>query len=144
VRIRWNDVERDVDPRAGTGPTDPRALRVAAAGGRAFVWRRGKTWELTAAGASDVAGRRTARARGAEAAGGLLSPMPGTIRKVHVAEGDQVAKGQVLLVLEAMKMEHAIRAPHAGRVLRLAFAEGDLVDSGAELAQVAADSESPL
>jgi biotin carboxyl carrier protein len=144
VKIRWKELERDVDPSAPTGPSGPSALRVVVAGGRAFVWRRGKSWELTAAEAAGVAGRRSGRARGDETAGGLLSPMPGTIRKVHVAEGDRVAKGQVLLVLEAMKMEHAIRAPHAGRVSRLAFAEGDLVDAGAELAQVAPDSESPL
>ncbi len=66
--------------------------------------------------------------------GGLISPMPGKIFKVLVSVGDEVKKGQSLLILEAMKMEHAIKAPHDGSVKSIHFKEGEQVDGGVELA----------
>ena len=68
--------------------------------------------------------------------GGLAAPMPGRVRRVVVTPGAAVRKGDVLLVLEAMKMEHAIRAPHDGVLERLHVAEGDLVEAGMELAEL--------
>jgi 3-methylcrotonyl-CoA carboxylase alpha subunit len=62
--------------------------------------------------------------------------MPGRIRKTLVRRGDEVARGQVVLILEAMKMEHAIRAPQDGVVTRLEHREGDLVEAGAVLAEI--------
>jgi 3-methylcrotonyl-CoA carboxylase alpha subunit len=75
---------------------------------------------------------------GAEAADGasLTTPMPGTVVKVLVQEGDEVEEGQTLLVLEAMKMEQSVEAPHAGTVRALPFAEGDSVPGGAVLAEL--------
>ncbi|MBS28457.1 MAG: 3-methylcrotonyl-CoA carboxylase [Alphaproteobacteria bacterium] len=67
------------------------------------------------------------------AAGGLNAPMPGKVVRVMVEAGDQVQQGQALMVLEAMKMEHAITAPGVGIVGELFHAEGDQVDEGAEL-----------
>jgi acetyl-CoA/propionyl-CoA carboxylase biotin carboxyl carrier protein len=61
--------------------------------------------------------------------------MPGRVRRLLVEDGSHVRRGEVLLVLEAMKMEHAIRSPMDGTV-RLRVAEGDLVDAGVELAAV--------
>jgi len=61
-------------------------------------------------------------------AGSLQAPMPGTVLLVHVANGDEVDEGDVLLVLESMKMELAIAAPHAGTVDGLALQPGDRVD----------------
>lgn len=49
----------------------------------------------------------------------LAAPMPGTVTVVKVAVGDEVVVGQSLLVVEAMKMEHVISAPHAGTVTEL-------------------------
>jgi biotin carboxyl carrier protein len=69
-------------------------------------------------------------------AGGCVAPMPGRVVKVLVAAGDHVTAGQVLLVLEAMKMEHAVKAAAAGAVARLTVAAGDQVDAGALLAVV--------
>ena len=63
--------------------------------------------------------------------------MPGQIVSVNVAEGDQVRADQVLVVLEAMKMEHQVRAPSAGKVTALLCASGDRVVEGAELVSVA-------
>jgi biotin carboxyl carrier protein len=53
--------------------------------------------------------------------------MPGTVLLVHVADGDTVAAGDVLLVLESMKMELSITAPYAGTVTGLALVPGDRV-----------------
>jgi 3-methylcrotonyl-CoA carboxylase alpha subunit len=59
--------------------------------------------------------------------------MPGRVVAVHATPGARVKRGDVLLVLEAMKMEHAIAAPADGVVSRVHFAAGDLVDEGVEL-----------
>ena len=67
------------------------------------------------------------------AAGGLTAPMPGRVVKVLVDEGQACAAGQPLVILEAMKMEHAVLAPAAGRVSRLHVRAGDPVDAGAAL-----------
>ncbi len=93
-----------------------------------FVWCDGEVFEFQQA-------RRTGRA-GAED-GDLLAPMPGRIRQTLVAEGESVQRGQVLLILEAMKMEHAIRAPRDGTVSRLPHRAGDLVDTGTPLVVLA-------
>jgi len=70
-------------------------------------------------------------------AGSLLAPMPGTVVRVAVAVGDTVAAGTPVVVLEAMKMEHAVHAPHAGTVTELDAVVGAQVDTGAVLAVVA-------
>ena len=63
----------------------------------------------------------------------LASPMPATVSAVKVAVGDRVAKGDVLVTLEAMKMELPIRAPRDGVVRRIACAAGELVQPGVPL-----------
>jgi len=67
------------------------------------------------------------------AAGELTARLPGTVVAVPVKVGEQVAAGATLMVLEAMKMEHAVLAPRAGVVTRLHFAKGDRVPEGATL-----------
>ena len=69
-------------------------------------------------------------------AGSLLAPMPGVVGRVGVAAGDQVAAGQPLLWLEAMKMEHVISAPVAGLVAELPVSAGQQVEVGTVLAVV--------
>ena len=82
----------------------------------------------------EAAGRKRAAA-GAHGSG-LEAPMPGVITKVMVVVGDDVAKGQPLVALEAMKMEHMIRAPHAGRVRSVSASPGQMVQAGAELVEL--------
>jgi len=68
--------------------------------------------------------------------GSLHAPMPGRIVKVLVGEGDEVTDGQVLIILEAMKMEHSLRAPYNGIVQSVAAASGDQVEAGQVLVVV--------
>ncbi|MFY2997068.1 acetyl/propionyl/methylcrotonyl-CoA carboxylase subunit alpha [Achromobacter xylosoxidans] len=70
--------------------------------------------------------------------GGLTAPMPGKIISIAVKAGDSVTKGQPLLVMEAMKMEHTISAPADGKVEELFYAVGDQVTEGAELVAIGA------
>jgi len=80
--------------------------------------------------------------RHAEEEGGdaVLAPMPGLVRQVDAAAGQRVAKGARLIVLEAMKMEHALAAPRDGIVAELLVAEGDQVDQGAALLRLEAEA----
>ena len=72
-------------------------------------------------------------------AGNLNAPMPGKVVRVSVSPGDRVSRGQTLLVLEAMKMEHAITAPADGVVSEVFHADGDQVTEGAELLRLDAE-----
>src|SRR5260221_3532849 len=77
-------------------------VRAERDGNRVFVWCAGAVHEFRrAAGRAASAG---------SAAGGLLAPMPGRVRRVHLGEGARVGKGDVILILAAMKMEDAIRS----------------------------------
>ena len=82
--------------------------------------------------------RKSRSARGAAKGGGdeLTSPMQGTIVKVAASDGDTVAEGDPILVLEAMKMEQPITAHKAGKVSGLSAKAGDTVTSGAVLATI--------
>ena len=68
-----------------------------------------------------------------EIKGGLTAPMPGNVLATHVQQGEEVREGQLLLILEAMKMQHRIVAPFDGSVKELHVREGDQVDNGALL-----------
>jgi 3-methylcrotonyl-CoA carboxylase alpha subunit len=72
----------------------------------------------------------------------LTAPMPGTIIDVLVSQGDVVEEGQALIVMEAMKMEHTIKAHKKSTVSEVLYQVGDLVDDGAELISFEEESES--
>ena len=74
------------------------------------------------------------------AEGSALAPMPGGVVRVHVVVGDTVETGQPLVVLEAMKMEHAVHATTAGTVTEVLVAEGDQVETGRTLVVVEPDA----
>ena len=65
--------------------------------------------------------------------GGLTAPMPGRVLAVFVSQGQEVARGAPLVVMEAMKMEHTVKAPRAGAIDRVFVAEGEQIKEGAEL-----------
>ncbi len=68
--------------------------------------------------------------------GGLEAPMPGAVTRVMVAAGDLVVQGQPLVAVEAMKMEHLIRAPRAGRVKKIGARAGEMVAPGTALVEL--------
>ncbi len=94
-----------------------------------LITEGGQTWQLTP-------WRATGVAAGAAADGAILSPMPGRILAVDVAVGDAVVKGQKLVTLEAMKMEHSLTAPFDGVVEALAATVGGQVSEGAVLVTI--------
>lgn len=78
------------------------------------------------------------------APGSLAAPLPGNVVRVACTVGDEVQAGQVVLVIEAMKMQHEVVAPHAGRVEQLLVAESDQLDAGAVVAVIVEpNSEGP-
>ena len=79
-----------------------------------------------------------------EAPGSLHAPMPGRVVRVEVAVGDTVAEDQVLMVLEAMKMEHTLRAPMPGTVQTVNAAAGEQVSAGTVLVVVEAPPSSTV
>jgi 3-methylcrotonyl-CoA carboxylase alpha subunit len=68
-----------------------------------------------------------------QAAGHLRAPMPGAVIAVNVKQGDQIKLGEALMILEAMKMEHTIKAPFSGTVTEVHFPLGAMVNEGDEL-----------
>ncbi|MEC7916323.1 MAG: biotin/lipoyl-containing protein, partial [Actinomycetota bacterium] len=75
----------------------------------------------------------------ADVEGGLTAPMPGKILAIEVAEGDSVDAGQLLVLMEAMKMEHQIVAAFDGSVTEVRVAVGDQVDNGQLLVVIASE-----
>ncbi|WP_294394971.1 biotin carboxylase N-terminal domain-containing protein [uncultured Sphingomonas sp.] len=126
------EVSVAVDGRTVRGqPSDrPGKVRTVTLDGETILFARGGAWsaEVPRGG-----GAQQGRAAGN---GAILAPMPGRIVSVTAAEGDTVAAGQKLVVLEAMKMEQALVAPFAGRIVELRATEGGQVSEGALLVRV--------
>ncbi len=147
VHTRWIETEWDnqVAPFAGAAGEAPdeqerqritvevggKRLEVVVPGGLSFGGGGG-------AAAKKKAPRRTGGGGAAVAAGGdsLTAPMQGTIVKIAVEEGQQVAQGDLVVVLEAMKMEQPITAHKAGTVTGLAAEVGQTVNNGAVIAEI--------
>lgn len=88
--------------------------------------------------ASVAAAPAAAPAAGALAAGEVVtSPMPGNILKINVAQGQHVSEGDVLIVLEAMKMENEISAAKSGTVAQINVTKGAVVETGTPLVVIA-------
>jgi 3-methylcrotonyl-CoA carboxylase alpha subunit len=84
----------------------------------------------------------TARDRGvAGGTGRLTAPMPARVVRITVTAGQQVSQNQPLVVLEAMKMEHVVEAPHAGVVTEVCVQVGAQVASGAQLLTLQSQAE---
>ncbi len=94
----------------------------------------GQTYFPAAAGESELA-------NSAGSAADLCAPMPGTVLEVAVTRGDSVEQGQLLVTVEAMKMELPIRAPRAGIVGNITIAPGDPVEPGIPLVEL--EEETP-
>jgi 3-methylcrotonyl-CoA carboxylase alpha subunit len=108
---------------------DPRTANAKRGLDDVLIAEGGQVWRLTPWRVTGVAG-------GAASDGAILSPMPGRIIAVSVAAGETVTKGQKLVTLEAMKMEHSLIAPFDGIVAELNASEGGQVSEGALLAKI--------
>ena len=127
--------------RAGTAPADEIAVSIAGhiykaspQPGPARVWEDvlfadGQAWPFSAP--RFEGGGETRAGDGA-----LTAPMPGTVTALNVKQGDTVKRGEVLLVLEAMKMENGLKAPFDGTVAELKVTLGAQVVEGAVLARI--------
>ncbi|MEO8585994.1 MAG: biotin/lipoyl-containing protein [Acidobacteriota bacterium] len=101
------------------------------AGNVAWVSHRGETYRLSA-----VPRFSSRTARRPEDTHSLEAPMPGRILGVRTAAGATVKKGDTLVLVEAMKMEHAVRAPKDGTVARVLVNEGQMVGLGDVLVEM--------
>jgi acetyl-CoA/propionyl-CoA carboxylase biotin carboxyl carrier protein len=138
VHTRW--IEQDYLPTAPpAGPAEPDTDRVAVRVGRRWlsvdVPGLAQAREGPLVLAREQARDRLERA-GQAAGDAIRAPMQGTVIRVEVSDGDEVTAGQLLAVVEAMKMENPLRAPHPGRVTALHVAPGDTVAQGATLCQI--------
>jgi acetyl/propionyl-CoA carboxylase alpha subunit len=124
------------DVRAGAVPGEllvrdgDQVTRVyaVAAGGTTWVFHDGVTYEI-------VEDAQT-RSRGGAGPGSLTAPMPATVVHVKAAPGDIVKRGDILIVLEAMKMELPVRAPGDGRVTAVHCEAGQLVQPDTSLIEI--------
>jgi biotin carboxyl carrier protein len=103
-------------------------------GERRGVALRGRHLETQVSLASRAAERRPSSLA---ADGALRAPMPGRVVAVRAAVGDEVAAGAALVVVEAMKMQNELLAPRAGKVQRVLVKEGDTVERGMTLMELA-------
>jgi pyruvate carboxylase subunit B len=108
----------------------PTLAYTVASGGVHWVFIDGEVYRFEA----DHTGRR--RKRSSATTGSLTSPMPATVRRIEAKPGQVVRRGDVLMVLEAMKMELPVRAPADGTVARVNCREGELVQPGEALAEL--------
>jgi biotin carboxyl carrier protein len=153
LRIRAGDVEREITVDEGDVRFDdgahgrvtvlaPGEYRVEqdgatmvvlvadGASGR-WVFADGETWRM-----ETVEGPARRTRAGVVHHDVVVAPMPATVLKVLVAPGDAVAHGDTLLLLEAMKMELPLRAPHGGVITAVNCAEGDLVQPETPLVEI--------
>jgi len=121
VAIHGNEAELRIDGRTVLVP-------FLVKGGDVWFALDGEIWKVEA-------GEKRARARHRDHS--MSAPMPGIVLKILVSVGQSVTKGTPLLILEAMKMEHQIVAPRDGTVAAINCTEGELVQPGLDLVEIA-------
>lgn len=127
-RVLAADLVEAVPGQVWSVVIDGQAHEVAFVGpGRA--WVDGDEIRLELEDERAVAAGR-AGGRSSDARQEIRAPMPGLLKRVHVAVGAAVGEGDALVTLEAMKMENELRAGHAGTVTQIAVAEGTKVEGG--------------
>jgi acetyl-CoA/propionyl-CoA carboxylase biotin carboxyl carrier protein len=144
VHTRWieTDFVNEIPPFAGAAsdpdPEERTTVVVEVGGKRLEVSLPAGFGAATSAAVSPAAPRRGGGKKTKAAASGdtLTAPMQGTIVKIAVAEGDTVAEGDLVVVLEAMKMEQPISAHKAGVVTGLTAAVGDVIPAGTAICEI--------
>ena len=135
-------VEDDIEEAAADDAAAADAIVARAGDGTWWAHRRGETVSARPLTRNEVARRRRAASGGSTGVDALdaVAPMPGSVVAVHVTDDEQVAAGAVLVTIEAMKMEHPVLAPRAGRA-RLRVAMGDHVRRGDVVVDVAGPTD---
>ena len=146
VYTRWIDEEWAGLPEgAAPAPAEPAEPEEEPARRRLVVEVNGRRVEVALPGGISLGGgerpkkkrqKRKKRSAPKTDAGSVVAPMQGTVAKVNVADGEEVAEGDVLLVLEAMKMENPVKAHRAGTVSGLSVKPGETVAKHASLASI--------
>ncbi len=138
-RLRRGEEERTVPT---DGPTP--AIDAVRDGDTIHVDVDGQNVEFGLAPPPTVESAVAHAAAGGEGASVLVAPMPGRVIAVRASEGQPVRAGEPVVVIEAMKMEHAVASPIDGVVERLTVREGDQVDRGAVVAEIVAGDRDTL
>ncbi len=107
-----------------------RRARCRVAGGQVTLWEEDAQYDFL------LEDPRTREFSASASSGGLTTPLPGVVVSVPVSLGQKVAAGEVLMVIEAMKMEHTITAPYAGTVQAIHFSRGDRVPEASQLLEL--------
>jgi biotin carboxyl carrier protein len=141
LQVRYEEVDRLGQVALHVGE---RAYAVSIEGdsSSANVTVAGHLYEVEIEDERERAAHRAERG-GTSRTGQVKSVMPGVVVKLLVSAGESVAKGQPLLILEAMKMQNEILAPHAGRLDGVHVREGQAVTSGAHLLTLGPDEPGP-
>jgi propionyl-CoA carboxylase alpha chain len=135
--VEVDGVEHEVGMHGVHGDCIELTIDGVRAGARVRPGSGGATHVVSAAGVTTLHEAPRFTEPGATApTGSLLAPMPGTVVRVEVEAGRPVVEGAVVLVLEAMKMEHTVRAPYDGIVESIDVHAGQTVDSGAVVAVI--------
>jgi acetyl-CoA/propionyl-CoA carboxylase biotin carboxyl carrier protein len=126
--------------------TEERTYTVEVSGKRFDVKVQGEAFAPSGNGAAPAAGRKAPkRGERKKSAGGgvdeLVSPLQGNMWKVVVSEGDEVEEGQLICIIEAMKMENEITAHKAGKIASLAAKEGEPIKTGDPIATITAEAK---
>ena len=103
----------------------------------AHVARSGDTWWVHIDGRAHEVTLHEQDSSSSADEGSLKAPMPGTVLQVLAKAGQRVREGQHLMTLEAMKMEHKVLAPRAGEITKVNYSEGERVDMGSTLVEIA-------
>ena len=130
TRVRLEIASREGDLLHGRLLDSGEAVDAFVAGNRVTVWRGAETTTFS------VVDEREASGGAHHVAGSLATPLPGVVIRVAVKPGDRVKAGDLLVIVEAMKMEHAIRAPHDGVVRAVKYHSGERVPEGAALIEL--------
>jgi propionyl-CoA carboxylase alpha chain len=137
-------VGEQAEPRSAillSGSSDRFEIRLDGVHASGYASKFGSRWcvDIPAGSLTLVEKSRFPEPDIADVEGGLTAPMPGKILAIDVAEGDSVSAGQLLVLMEAMKMEHQIAATFDGAVVEVCVAVGDQVDNGELLVIIAAE-----
>jgi 3-methylcrotonyl-CoA carboxylase alpha subunit len=135
LRLQFGDDVYDLLVSSGDGDAGAGRALVRDGDGFALLGKRGY---LTFAFAAPPSAEGSQADAAGAADGRVIAPMPGTIAKIAVRAGDRVEPHALLLVLEAMKMEHRIEAPGAATVRSVLVREGEIVGNGAPLVELSA------